>query len=113
MPRGDYDIEALAQAINRRRQEYNRLHPDRPVRITPAMSRILENDGDYVPYRRRTVRKRRRAAANPTIRTLVNIARALDTTVGDLLGEPAYQVSPTDRQRILELVRYLTSFLRV
>ena len=110
---GTYDIKALAKAINRRRQEHNRLHPDRPIRITPAMSRILENDDDYTPYRERTRGKQQRPVANPTLRTMVSIARALNTTVGDLLGEPAYHISPTDRMRLLQFVRFLTALLRL
>lgn len=104
---GGYDSQAMAKRINRRRQEYNREHPDRPLRITPAMSRILELDDEYIPYRGRRSPRRPRAAANPTIATLVTIARALGTTVGDLLGESAYQLSQTDRRRLRELVRYL------
>lgn len=107
-----FDIKALAKAINRRREEYNRLHPARPVRITPAMSRILENDENYIPSRRRMTRKRRAPAANPSIRTLVSIARALDTTVGDLLGEQICQMPPADRQHVLHVVHYLTGLLR-
>jgi hypothetical protein len=110
--RGGFDIKALAKAINRRRLEHNRLHPGRPLRITPALSRILENDDEYVPYRRRDSGKRRRAAKNPSIRTLVNIARMLDTTVGDLLGEPKSPISPADRRRILDFAAYLTSLFR-
>jgi hypothetical protein len=105
---GSFDARAMAKRINRRRQEYNRAHPDHPVRITPAMSRILELDEEYVPYRgRRSARRPRASAVNPTIATLVTIARALGTTVGDLLGEPAYQLSLTDRRRLRELLRYL------
>ncbi len=76
------------------------------------MSRILENDEDYMPYRERTRGKRQRPVANPTLKTMVSIARALETTVGDLLGEPTIQLSPADRQRVIEFVRYLTSLLR-
>jgi len=109
MGRSAFDIVALAKAINRRREEFNKRHPERPVAITPAMSRILENDEGYIPYRQRTARqKRRAAAANPSIMTVVEIAAALDTTVGDLLGEPAYRVTVADRRRIREFVRYLT-----
>jgi len=103
-----FDIVALAKAINRRRLEYNRRHPHQPVAITSAMSRILENDEEYVPYRSRAKRKRRReAAVNPAISTVVEIAAALDTTVGDLLGEPAHRVTIADRRRLREFVRYL------
>jgi hypothetical protein len=103
-----FDIVALAKAINRRRQEYNERHPDKPVPITPAMSRILENDESYVPYRRRVARRRRRTAAiNPSISTVVEIAAALDTTVGDLLGEAPYRITLADRRRLREIVAYL------
>ena len=108
---GTLDIKALAKAINRRRQEHNRLHPDRPIRITPAMSRILENDDEYLPYRERTRGKRQRAVVNPSLKTMVNIARALGTTVGDLLGEPMIQLSPADRQRVMDFILFLASLL--
>jgi hypothetical protein len=110
--RGGFDIKALAKAINRRRLEHDRLHPARPIRITPALSRILENDDEYIPYRRRSTSKHRRAAKNPSIRTLVDIARALNTTVGDLLDEPTFPISPADRRRMLDFAAYLTSLFR-
>ena len=107
---GDFDIVALAKAINRRREEFNQRHPTRPVAITPAMSRILEHDSTYVPYRNRVTRRRRRGAAvNPSIATLIEIAAALDTTVGDLLGEPAYRITNADRRKLREIVAYLTA----
>src|ERR1044072_2902750 len=108
MQRDRFDIVTLAKRINRRREENNRLHPDPPVAISSAMSRILENDEDYIPYRQRAAnRKRRRAAMNPAVSTLVDIAVALDTPVGDLLGEPAYRITPADRKKLREIVAYL------
>lgn len=107
--RGGYDIKALARTINRRREEYNRLHPDQPLSITSALSRILENDDEYVPYRTRAGNKRRPAATNPGIATLVEIAAQLDTTVGDLLGERAYRVTTSERRKLREFVRWLTA----
>lgn len=77
------------------------------------MSRILENDEDYTPYRARARGKRQRPVTNPTLKTMVSIARALGTTVGDLLGEPAYQISPADRTRVLQFVRYLAALLQL
>ena len=77
------------------------------------MSRILENDDDYTPYRERMHGKRQRPVTNPTLKTIVKIANALDTTVGDLLGEPGYHISPADRTRILQFVRYLATLLRL
>jgi hypothetical protein len=109
MPTGGYDIRALARTINRRREEYNRRHPDGPLPITPAMSRILENDEEYVPYRTRSERKQRPPVSNPGVFTIAEIATALGTTVGDLLGEPAYRVTLNERRRLRDFVRWLTS----
>ena len=89
-----FDVVALAKRINQRREEFNRLNSDRPVRLTSAMSRILENDPDYLPYRPRAAGKRQQPVKNPSVRTLVQIAAALGTTVGDLLGEPRPMLAP-------------------
>jgi len=110
---GPFDIVALAQAINRRREEFNRRHPDRPVIVTSAMSRILENDPDYIPYRQRKTVRRRRAAMNPSVSVIATIAETLDTTVGALLGERAYRITNADRQRVREFVRYLTTLFQL
>lgn len=107
--RGGYDIKALARTINRRREEHNRRYPDRPLLITSSLSRILENDDDYVPYRARADNKRRRPAVNPGIATLVEIASTLGTTVGDLLGERAYRVTTAERRKLRDFVRWLTT----
>ena len=113
MARGSFDIRALARTIHQRREEYNRRHPDRPLPITPALSRILENDDEYVPYRSRADNKRRPPATNPGIATLVQIAAALDTTVGDLLGERAYRISNEDRRRIRDFIQWLNALLNL
>jgi len=103
-----FDIRALAKAINRRRMELQRARPQRVVAVTSVMSRILENDEEYEPYRhRKSVRARRYASKNPEIGSLVVIAAALDTTVGALLGERAYRITNADRERVREFVRYL------
>lgn len=111
MPLRSFDVRALAKAINRRRQEYNRLHPERPVAVTPAMSRILENDDEYVPYRERTARQRR-PVTDPRISTIVEIARRLGTTVGDLLGEAPLRLSPAERHRIKECLETISRIIR-
>jgi len=101
---GRFDIRALAKAINRRRAELERA--DRRVPITPVLSRILEADPDFTPYRpRKKVRVRNCQSKNPTIGSLVEIAASLDTTVGALLGERAYRITNEDRRRVLEFVR--------
>jgi hypothetical protein len=107
--RGSYDIKVLARTINRRREEYNRKHPDKALPITSALSRILENDEEYVPYRTRAGNKRRRPAVNPGIFTLVEIAAQLGTTVGDLLGERAFRVTTNERRKLREFVLWLTA----
>lgn len=99
-----FDIVALAKRINKRREEHNRLHPGRRLRIDERLSRILANDPDYLPYREPVDGKRQRATRNPTIATLVEIANALDTTVGDLLGEP-WPIGPAERKLMSEFVR--------
>jgi len=110
--RGPFDIRSLAKAINRRREELEQT--GRKVPITPAMSRILENDEDYIPYRpRKTAGRRKRAAENPAVSTVMEIAAALDTTVGALLGERAYRITNADRHRAGEFVRYLTALLEL
>ncbi|MGH7486043.1 MAG: hypothetical protein ACREMY_10655 [bacterium] len=114
MGRSAFDVVALAKTINRRREEYNRAHPDGPAPITPAMSRILENDDEYIPYRtRKAKRSRRYASVDPAISTLIEIAASLKTTVGDLLGEPAYRITIADRRRLRELVRYLITLFEL
>src|SRR5947209_1029458 len=98
--RRGFDIVLLAKRINLRLREHNRLHPARRVLVTPAMSRILENDPDYLPLRSRKPGRAIRRPLNPTIRTITEIATALDTSVGDLLGEPL-RLAPADRVRLV------------
>jgi adenylate kinase len=108
MMREPFDIRALAQAIHQRRLELKRARPHLKVPITPAMSRILEADPGYVPRRRRRDGRQRREAVNPSIGTVAEIATALGTTVGALLGERAYRITNADRERVREFVRFLT-----
>lgn len=108
-----FDTVALAQAINRRREEFNRRHPDHPVIVSPTMSRILESDPEYKPRRTRKTMRRRSAAVNPSVSAVVAIADALDTTVGDLLGERAFRITRADRERIREFVRYLSALFEL
>ncbi|MEK6371237.1 MAG: hypothetical protein AABO58_00940 [Acidobacteriota bacterium] len=102
-----FDISALARAINARRIACARERGE-TVPITSAMSRILENDREYVPYRSRIARKRGGPARNPRIATLVEIAAALDTTVGALLGETPYRMGVWERRELRRIVLTLT-----
>ena len=47
------EIVALAKAVHSEMREYNLRFPNEPFPIDDAMSRILANDADYVPPRRR------------------------------------------------------------
>ena len=70
------------------------------------MSRILENDPDYLPYRERSAAKKQRPVRNPSVRTLAQIAAALGTTVGDLLGEP-WPLGPAERAMLASAIRII------
>lgn len=112
-PSGIRDIKALARRVHQRWLEYRRRHPTRSVPISDSLSRILEHDPDYTPQRRRVRHKPRRLLQNPGVFTLKEIADALETTVGDLLGEPHYTAPSdalTDSER--RLLRDAVSLLR-
>jgi len=105
-----FDVVALAKRINERRQEYNAAH-DRRLPITPEMSRILENDDEYVPYRKRRSARSNRVR-DPRLSTVVEIARSLGTTVGDLLREPPHtSFGPADFEIIKTFLRFIADRL--
>lgn len=84
------DIRKLARRIHQRWLEYRRRNPGRSVPIDDTLSRILEHDPEYRPPRRRTASGDRPPLRNPGIFTIDAIAKSLQTTVGDLLGERGY-----------------------
>lgn len=107
---GRFNVVALARAIRLRREV--RLQNGWSAPITPAMSRILERDPEYVPYRQRKEhRSRNYAACNPAIGTVMEIADLLDTTVGALLGERAYRIGTMERRTIRSVLLYLVEVL--
>ncbi|HXA17148.1 MAG TPA: hypothetical protein VN380_09165 [Thermoanaerobaculia bacterium] len=71
------------------------------------LSRPLENDPGYEPYRKRDPDKQRGPVVAPGIFTIKQIAEQLDTTVGDLLGEREFDVTIGDHRRIRELLEFL------
>jgi len=101
--------EVLAKAIHAAILTYNRAHPVNPYAIDDRTSRILENDRDYHPPRKRTRRKDREPTLNPGIFTVQAIADALETTIGELLGEPGYELTKSD----LRSFRWMADFLRM
>lgn len=100
------EIIALAKAIHRRMRDWEESH-GQPFKKDDTLSRLLENDPDYEPYRKRNPAKRRGPAVSPGVFTIKRIAEQLDTTVGDLLGEREFDVTIGDRRRIRELLEFL------
>jgi hypothetical protein len=100
------EIVALAKAIHRRIREWEAAH-GMPFKKDNVVSRLLENDPDYEPYRRRDPEKRRGPATAPGLFTIKRLAERLDTTVGDLLGEVQFDLTTDDRRRMRDFVEFL------
>jgi hypothetical protein len=106
------DIRALAKRVHLRWLQYRRRYPGMSVPISDTLSRILEHEPDYRPLRPRAPLRRRPALQNPGVFTLKEVADALETTVGDLLGEPAHVsirdfVSRADRRKLRDAITLL------
>jgi hypothetical protein len=106
------DIRGLAERVHRRWVEYRRRNAGMSVPITDTLSRILEHAAEYRPLRSRAERKQRSGLRNPGIFKVKEIADALQTTVGDLLGEPGYVelrdfLSRDDRRKLRDVVALL------
>lgn len=86
--RKDFDeIRRLAAMIRRRMTDYDARHRRR-FRIDPTTSKLLNLE-----------------TQNPGIFTIRDRATRLETTVGDLLGEPV--IGEADRAKFLEHIRFL------
>lgn len=103
------DAVALGKAVHAAIDAYNRRDPHRPFAIDDAASRILENDPDYHPPRRRAENKKRQPTENPGVFTVQAVARRLGTTVGELLAEPGHEITAND----LRNFRWISDFLRM
>ena len=101
-----HGMRALAQRVNARRQEYIREHGTRLV-ISSPMSRILEHDPDYLPYRRRKQGRRHKQVTNIGVFSLQRMAAELGTTVGNLLGEQPHLLSVAQRRDLRRCVIFL------
>lgn len=97
---------ALAKAIHQRMREWEAVNAA-DFKIDNALSRILENDPDYEPYRPRSKGKSRGPAVEPSVFTIKKIAERLDTTVSDLLGETTLDITISDRRRIRDWIEFL------
>lgn len=102
------DPVALAKAINQRRLEFKQRFDGEVFKRDDHVSRILENDPDYVPHRPRRTGKKREPVRNPGVFTVQEIATKLHTTVGALLGETGFDVTLDDRRAMREFILYLT-----
>jgi transcriptional regulator with XRE-family HTH domain len=60
------------------------------IPVDDTLSRLFEHVPEYKPHRDRAANRQERAAKSPGIFKLQQVADALETTVGDLLGEPGY-----------------------
>jgi hypothetical protein len=100
------DMLALARAIHRRMREWETVNAA-TFKIDNAMSRILENDPEYEPYRPRATQKQRGPAVEPSVFTVKRIAERLETTVSDLLGETTLDITISDRRRIRDWIEFL------
>ncbi|MGZ5442611.1 MAG: LexA family protein [Thermoanaerobaculia bacterium] len=99
----------LAKAVHAAVADYNRRNPHHPFAIDDPASRILENDPDYHPPRKRTENKKRKPTANPGVFTVRRVAKRLGTTVGELLREAGHELTAND----LRNFRWISDFLRM
>src|SRR5436305_4905984 len=104
------DIRALARRVFERLSEYPRRHQGGSIPINDTLSRILEHEPAYIPPRARAEAKQRAPLENPGIFTLQKqVADELETTIGDLLGEPAYTsakdlLSTAERRKLRQAI---------
>jgi hypothetical protein len=106
------DITALAKRVHERWLAYRRRHPDGSLPVKDTLSRLFERVPDYIPQRKRAPVRQDRAAKIPGVFKLQQVADALETTVGDLLGEPGYEsprelLSTSQRRTLRQAVTIL------
>ncbi|HEX7154984.1 MAG TPA: hypothetical protein VF618_26140 [Thermoanaerobaculia bacterium] len=106
------DIVSLSNRVYDRWVEYSRRHAGRMVKMDHALSRLFEHVERYAPHRKRAARRLDRAAKIPGVFKLQEIADALETSVGDLLGEPAYQgprefLTPAERRTLRDAAKII------
>ncbi|HEX7154232.1 MAG TPA: S24 family peptidase [Thermoanaerobaculia bacterium] len=107
------DIASLARRVYDRWVEYRRRHHGMSVPVDHTLSRLFEHVPEYRPHRPRGAERQDRAAKIPGVFKLQQVADALETTVGDLLGEPGYErprelLTPAQRRTLRDATRILT-----
>lgn len=98
------EMLALAKAVRKAIAAYEK--GGASYKIDDATSRILERDPDYVPPRKRREDKARSPVQNPGIFTVKRIAQRLGTTLGELMGEPGYELTSEDRNLLRGFVAW-------
>lgn len=92
---GVRDIRTLARRVHERWMAYRRRHPGMSIPVDDTLSRLFEHVPEYRPLRDRSPDRHKREAKSPGVFKLQQVADLLETTVGDLLGEPGY-AAPRD-----------------
>lgn len=107
------DIGALARRVHERWLAYRRRHAGMSIPVNHTLSRLFQHVPEYIPHRERSSERQDRAAKVPGVFKLQQVADVLETTVGDLLGEPGYdaprELLSTSQRRTL---RQATLILR-
>lgn len=85
------DISTLAKRVHERWLAYRRRHAGMSIPVNDVLSRLFEHVPEYIPHRDRSPQRQDRSAKSPGVFKLQQVADLLETTVGDLLGEPGYQ----------------------
>jgi hypothetical protein len=102
-----FDMAAFAQRVHAQIRQYEAAHPGRRFKVDDTVSRILEHDPTYHPRRPRTAPRTRAPIMSPGIAKVVEIAAALDTTVGALLGERGFLLTREDVRTLRWIVWHL------
>jgi phage repressor protein C with HTH and peptisase S24 domain len=107
------DISTLAKRVHERWLAYRRRHTGMSIPVNDTLSRLFEHVPEYTPHRERSPERQDRSAKSPGVFKLQQVADALETTVGDLLGEPGYE-SPRELLSIAQrrTLREATLILR-
>jgi hypothetical protein len=85
------DISALAKRVYERWRAFGRRHAGMSIPVNDTLSRLFDHVPEYIPHRERSPDRQDRSAKSPGIFKLQQVADLLETTVGDLLGEPAHE----------------------
>lgn len=106
------DIQTLATRVYQRWVAYRRTNPGMSIPVDDTLSRLFEHVPEYRPLRERSVERQERASKSPGIFKLQQVADTLETTVGDLLGEPGYDsprelLSPAQRRTLRDAAQII------